>query len=346
MDYIPTNPDEQPWLWHFSTAGAFGVPVFFLLSAFLITELLTREQQKNGKIDVSSFYIRRILRIWPLYFIAFFGLCLLNTVVPGVGTDDPLAWLAFLFFAGNWYVTIEGWIAGPIDPLWSISVEEQFYLLIPVVAAFLGKRGLIWTCALFALSSYITILAYAWQQAPTDQGQWTNSFVHFQFFAAGTMLSLYLRGRTPSWNIWQRIPILAISIICWVIAVAVFEVRSWNPQPSLAGAIPGWLLVLLGTIGFFIAFLGLSPAHSPPLLRFLGRISFGLYVYHSLVFWLLFHKVIPQLGLKTGTVLVDLGGTITAFAVTMICSHLSYEWIERPFLRKKNNFTHVVSRAN
>ncbi len=62
--------------------------MFFLLSAFLITELLLRERERTGQIHIKAFYIRRILRIWPLYFVAFYGLALLNHFVPGVGTGD------------------------------------------------------------------------------------------------------------------------------------------------------------------------------------------------------------------------------------------------------------------
>jgi peptidoglycan/LPS O-acetylase OafA/YrhL len=341
MDYVPTSPQDSPWLWNFSTAGAFGVPVFFLLSAFLITELLTREQRKTGTINIRSFYVRRILRIWPLYFAAFIGLCLLNIVVPGVGSNDPLAWLAFSLFAGNWYVTIKGWIAGPIDPLWSISVEEQFYLIIPLIITVWGRRGLVWTCAIFILSSYTTILAYAWTKGATDEGQWTNSFVHFQFFAAGTLLSLWLKGRVPDLGGWQRLLLLIFSAGCWVIAVAVFDVRSWNPQPSFVGAVPGWLLVLAGTSAFFFAFFGLSAKLIPEWLRYLGRISFGLYVFHSLIFWILFFKVVPALGFRTDSLITDIAGTTIALLATIVCSHWSYQYLERPFLRLKGRFSFI-----
>lgn len=91
MDYVPTDPVRNHWLYLIGNVGPFGVPVFFLLSAFLITELLLREREKTGRIHIRAFYVRRMLRIWPLYFVAFFGLALLNHFVAGVGTGDPLA---------------------------------------------------------------------------------------------------------------------------------------------------------------------------------------------------------------------------------------------------------------
>src|ERR1039458_6841980 len=98
MDYVGTDPIRDRWGFRIGTIGAFGVPVFFLLSAFLITDLLLRERERTGRVHIQAFYIRRILRIWPLYFAAFFGLSVLNRFVPAVSTNDPFAWLAFTFF--------------------------------------------------------------------------------------------------------------------------------------------------------------------------------------------------------------------------------------------------------
>lgn len=126
MIFVPADPTADYWAWTLGTGGAFGVPVFFLLSGFLIVELLLREREQTGKVHVGAFYVRRALRIWPLYFASFYGLVLLNQVVPGISTNDPQVWAAFSLFLGNWWVSLNGWIAGPVDPLWSISVEEQY----------------------------------------------------------------------------------------------------------------------------------------------------------------------------------------------------------------------------
>jgi peptidoglycan/LPS O-acetylase OafA/YrhL len=131
VDYLPIDRTQHPLLWGMSEAGAFGVPVFFLLSSFLIVELLLRERAATGSVHIKSFYARRILRIWPLYFAACYGLIILGRFLPNVGPKDPRAWLAFTFFAGNWYILRHGWIASAFDPLWSIAIEEQFYITVP-----------------------------------------------------------------------------------------------------------------------------------------------------------------------------------------------------------------------
>ena len=104
MDFIPIDPAQHYWLYNICLLGDLGVPVFFLLSAFLITELLMRERDQVGTIHSGAFYARRILRIWPLYFAVFYGLVILGHFLPSAGPRDPRSWLAFTLFAGNWYI--------------------------------------------------------------------------------------------------------------------------------------------------------------------------------------------------------------------------------------------------
>src|SRR4051812_38011880 len=156
MDYVPVDPKTQPTLVAVLTAGAFGVPVFFLLSSFLIVELLLREREQTGDIHIKSFYVRRILRIWPLYFAVFYGLIALGYFLPNVATKDYRAWIAFTFFAGNWFIMRHGWIAGPIDPLWSIAVEEQFYIAVPLLLKIGGRKLLAGISIVLVIVSYIT----------------------------------------------------------------------------------------------------------------------------------------------------------------------------------------------
>ena len=159
-DLAPIDPVAHPWFYAFTMTGVYGVPVFFLLSGFLITELLERERQLTDRINIRAFYIRRILRIWPLYFLIFFGLAFLNRFLPGAGADSPAKWLCFMLFAGNWYITFNGWIEYPVNPMWSLSVEEQFYIAIPFLAM-LGRRTLIGVNIAVLIVAYCVIVHYA-----------------------------------------------------------------------------------------------------------------------------------------------------------------------------------------
>ena len=117
----------------FLSMGRFGVDLFFTLSAFLITELLLREKERCGALNVQAFYVRRILRIWPLYF-AFLAGALALRALGGVASISPTYLIAFAFFVGNF---AQCWLPSQpspgIGPLWSVSIEEQFYLTWPVI---------------------------------------------------------------------------------------------------------------------------------------------------------------------------------------------------------------------
>jgi peptidoglycan/LPS O-acetylase OafA/YrhL len=117
-----------------SDVGSFGVDLFFVLSAYLITELLLRERRSRGRFDLGRFYARRILRIWPLYFTFLAGAELAGAVPQG-----DLAPLAL--FAGNFAYAAWGPPGLAVSSLWSLSVEEQFYLVWPLMMTRLSGRG-------------------------------------------------------------------------------------------------------------------------------------------------------------------------------------------------------------
>lgn len=348
MDFLPIDPAKHFWLFNLSLLGDFGVPVFFLLSAFLITELLLRENDQIGAIHPKAFYIRRILRIWPLYFAVFYGLALLTRFIPHTG-PPPASWLAFTFFAGNWYICKHGWIhAYPVNPLWSISVEEQFYIAIPLIALYGRRLGLKVVSWVLMVIAYCMVIRYAWHPTNGFSSQWTNSFVQFQFFSAGTLLSLYLKGRVPRWPLVVRIGGIVTAIGCWLIASLAFGVQADTPHSTVLQAPVGWVLVLIGTLLLFLSLLGTSSRYLPAPIIYLGRISYGLYLFHELVYFLVFHTW--KTWLTRFSEMLHLSawrnglGTVLAFCLTVLIAHLSYRFYEQPFLRLKRHFTFIPSR--
>jgi len=112
-----------------------GLPLFFVLSAYLIASLLLREKERTSTVHISAFYIRRILRIWPLYFSALLSSFLVSRFIAGFHGWG--IYVTFLFMAANWALPFHLMsIGGPlgIGHLWSISVEEQFYMAFPYLA--------------------------------------------------------------------------------------------------------------------------------------------------------------------------------------------------------------------
>ncbi|MDB5088150.1 MAG: hypothetical protein JWR09_2144 [Mucilaginibacter sp.] len=350
MDLAPIDPAQYYWGYHISLIGVFGVPLFFFLSAFLITELLTKEQDQFGKINVKSFYIRRILRIWPLYFTFFFGMVLVTHLSDKFGHISSGTQLAFSLFSGNWHITFNDWLPSyPINPLWSISVEEQLYILLPLVVFFGGKRGLKVFSFLALIGAYAAVIYYAQKPTKGFSGEWTNSFVQFQFFAAGILFSVFLKGWQPKWQIFPRITLFIFGLICWLLASMVCEVHADSPHLStIPQAICGWVLILAGVASFFLSLYGIKLKNKLSPFVYLGRISYGMYVFHITIFWLVYNIFKDELTLFSKMIGLlewqnDIGFVI-AFLATVIVSLLSYNFFEKPFLKLKRKFTIIPSR--
>lgn len=146
------------------TSGPLGVSFFFVLSGFLITYLMIEEKEATGMFSVKNFYIRRILRIWPLYFVVlFFGFFVYPYIKTRLGYPDqnPYSFIHQLFFLGNFdnlRVHEEGLVG--VAPMmigitWSVSIEEQFYLIWPILFV-LDKTNRFWVvCLSVAAGSWI-----------------------------------------------------------------------------------------------------------------------------------------------------------------------------------------------
>lgn len=350
MDLAPFDPVKQYWLYNISLVGNFGVPVFFMLSAYLITELLTREQAQTGRIHPKAFYLRRILRIWPLYFLVFFGWVLVSPFFFPEFKLPPIAWGAFSMFAGNIYISFNGWLpAYPLNPLWSISVEEQFYILIPLLAACGGKTGLKIGAYLFLAVAYAVLVYYGLHPTDGFNSAWTNSFVQFQFFSAGILLSVYFKGWIPQWPITVRVLTIIAALGCWLTASIVCGIHADAPHLSnVTETIIGWMLILLGAVLLFLSLLGIPGHFLPKPFIYLGRISYGLYVFHISFYWLVY----KTFGEELSEISQSLGigewrntvGFIIVFIATVLLSMLSYSFFEKPFLQLKKRFTFVPSR--
>jgi peptidoglycan/LPS O-acetylase OafA/YrhL len=317
-----------------SIAGSYGVDLFFVLSAYLITELLLREKESQGQLDVKSFYLRRMLRIWPLYFF-FVGLAAVVPFCNPMHQFTARYVIPFLLLLGNWSMVFFGWPESVAVPLWSISVEEQFYLVWPPVVARFGRQGIVVAALMMigvANASRICVLLLH----GTAPQLWGNTFAHLDSIAAGILIAALLRGRTP------RIP-LAVRVGIVVVAVGAVLARAHFvevlPHDTLGWGetVLGWPVVAASCAAVLLAFIGLRDAPAP--LRYLGKISYGLYVYHLLCIRL------SERLLHGGSGPVHMAaGALLAFGLTIACAAVSYQTLEKPFLHLKNRFTYVVSR--
>jgi peptidoglycan/LPS O-acetylase OafA/YrhL len=206
----------------------YGLCMFFFLSSYLISELLQMERERTGSVHLKAFYIRRILRIWPLYFVFL--------LVVGVGCSIFVGWkveparlAAFTFLLGNWYTAAHGLGDTPIYPLWSISVEEQFYVLWPFLAKFGGIRALVGASIVLLPVAAISLLVLTLHGASREGQVWMNSFVQFLFFALGALLASVLKRRTPQLPSLGRVALFCSGLATWVIATYACGISDVGP---------------------------------------------------------------------------------------------------------------------
>lgn len=317
-----------------------GLSLFFALSAYLICELLLREREATGEVRVGQFYIRRILRIWPLYF-AGLAIGVVYVLVRG-NSHAALVWTGWaVVLAGNWYVTIYGFPPNPLAVLWSISVEEQFYLIVPCAVKFLNRR------MLAALSIVLILFANVWifflsRGRLNESAIRANSFVEFETFAAGILLCLLLHGSSPRFSAWLRVAFLIGWAASWYVAIAGFNIMYQEPVgPGPWRMMSGYALAALGCCFLLLAFLGLDRKFIPGWAIYMGRISYGLYVFHQLALDISI-AVFPHRTSFLGAVMLAKGAS--AMALTVLFASLSYRYFETPFLKMKKRHEVIESR--
>jgi peptidoglycan/LPS O-acetylase OafA/YrhL len=333
-------------------AGNFGVCLFFLLSAFLITELLRREYEKHGSIHAGAFYLRRILRIWPLYF----GITVLyasgGRFFPALHME-PGRVIAYFLLAGNWYIAFHPWIQTPLRALWSVSVEEQFYLAWPLLAKVRGGRGLVAASLAIVPISLLAIYMSSANQPYAYIKVWVNSLTQFQFFAWGALLALAMNGHVPGFKNILRAAMVFTGAVFWLLAASATQIKRPNVHIPPSQFCFGYMLVAIGCMLFFLAIFGTPSTNIPQWAVYLGKISFGLYVFHETAFLFVDEaqkhagNLFPALSTWTTQHLLValLMNKAAALAVTIMLAVLSYRFWESPFLRLKQRVTFIESRG-
>jgi peptidoglycan/LPS O-acetylase OafA/YrhL len=309
--------------------------MFFMLSAYLITELLMRERDKTGTISWGRFFVRRALRIWPLYYGSLALSAAFAILVLHRHWVDVQSAFVFGTFVVNW---VPYQVPLYLGPLWSISVEEQFYLIWPPIAKF-GGRKFAWVTSVFSL---LAAAVWLWKYYSKGWlGIWIDTPVQFLFFAVGAMIALGTRGgRIPVRRPGSRAACLIAGAGLFLFTGAICIVQR-NPNISLWRFYVGYAAAALGCALIFIGALGVSRVPKP--LAYLGKISFGLYVFHiamlNVAVWLT--RPLGLHGYSVPRVVVVDG---VALALSIGVAHLSYRYFETPFLKLKERFEVVKSR--
>lgn len=315
--------------------GGFGVSMFFALSGFLITYLLLIEKQHFGNINVKDFYIRRILRIWPLYFF-YLALALATTYYY---QRDELAkggLIYYLLLGANIPYVIGNYIPLLIH-YWSLGVEEQFYLFWPWV---IKKANKILRFLLIFTAAFIIIkLGLRYLNAYTEY-KWPYQAWHitrFDCMTIGAIGAYYFHQKNELFfKIVYSIP---AQVLAWGVVVLMlfnkFHVASVLDSEFLAVL----TVVLIVNVSSNVKTLVNLDKR---VFDFLGKISYGIYVYHMLV---IFYTA-QFLGFFTKQ-LDTIPRYIFVFTfiplVTFLVAYLSYEFFEKRFLQIKTRYARVKS---
>jgi peptidoglycan/LPS O-acetylase OafA/YrhL len=302
---------------HFSylkwvVGGYLGVDLFFVLSGFLITSLLLAEQRRTGTVSLRNFYARRALRILPPLAAC---VALALAAVPSTTLQGALA---ALFFAAN---MVESRILGGLLHTWSIAVEEHFYFAWPLLFLWLGERRmrfLAWTI-LIVLAVRIVVLSM-------KMDVYTPTYTRADSLAIGCYAALLLARGKPSWGRWVAPASLAAVCACFLLV----------PWMNFAMLSFGFTLFAVLCAVVIVASISTRSVANTILawqpLQYVGRRSYGLYLYHMPVF----------LALERFRVEGDPASmaitTVLRVAATFAVAELSYRTIEAWAARYKSRF--------
>lgn len=296
--------------------GDFGVTIFFVISGFLITSLLLKEKVIKNTISLKRFFIRRALRILPLAYLYLFVMLILNAF--GLVTIPVSDYLSGFFYFNNWYTQ-----TSYINHYWSLSIEEQFYLIFPFFLKRLHLKFYICICIILLLSApVITYLS----MHPVFHPQVFFSLrplIKFHPIIIGSLIAIILFQRII---LFEKFASLFVKLILLVLIFATYKIASPADINKVFCSIFISIFIVLNLFpkkDFIYTLLNFR------LLNYIGLMSYSLYIWQELFTFenMPWQNAFPYTGSK-------------AFNLTalFIVAYLSYNYYEKPFLKLKKKY--------
>lgn len=325
-----------------------SIDLLFALSGLLITGILieTKEDKKYFK----KFYMRRVLRIFPLYYLLIIGFTLYIYFI----TDRPQGFQYFKDHLGFFYTYTQNWsfifygapAESHLNHTWSLAVDEQIYLVWPLLIWICKtKKQLIYLCAgllIFSLCFRVGYIAWlANHKSPFPFPYFVHTLCRLDSFGAGALLYCLLKFR-QQWLTKTKMVLLCIGSFLTLVLFALLDNTTYftryfmsNFGITVAGIhFTTWLYFAINRSYSFLNFVWGSK-----LLVYIGKISYSLYVYHLFLYNLLMPKLSQFLSLNFHSNSLLLA-TIICLIITFTVSILSYTYIEKPIIKLKRRFSY------
>jgi peptidoglycan/LPS O-acetylase OafA/YrhL len=314
---------------HADSFGDVGVWLFFVLSGFLITRILVQLRfEIEGGVDTTlgslrRFYLRRTARIFPPYYLLLAVVAVASCFVT-IDYFGPLEKLVYLLYGTNFFVAARGQWIGNFGHLWSLAVEEQFYLAFAPLILLSPRRHSANVCISVILLGVMTriILELCGASAVSID---VNSLVNFALIGFGGLIGLNANRLAPEWLTSGTAQ--GATLLLFVAIPTAFGTwpHIWPLLGKLNSVLAGLLLFQIfgGQKSWFVAFLEDTP------LRNIGRISYGAYLAHPLLHFGALERLLPNADLESTPrsiqVLVELGATL-------LVAGLSWRYLEKPII--------------
>lgn len=330
-----------PFFQRLQDFGWIGVDIFFVLSAYLLTKLLVTEHERTGRISFKKFYLRRIFRIWPIYYllVGFGALYYIYVVHASFITEPTLRLLGLISFTDNIMSAVSGYNPLPfVSHLWTIGYEEQFYVFIPFIILLMVRASYQARLMSAITMLFVFNLIRVWmiyKQAP-HPAIWVLPLTHFESIMLGIIIGVggldFLLRKLKA-GILFTAGLLLFVLLCqlpFISNTSYWLVLSY----LLTGASTALVLYAVLKGG------GLQHFFSKPIFVFLGKRSYGLYIYHLMCNGFADIAVIKFKWLPSGQPFIF----IYSLLLTILVSAISYRLVETPFLLLKKRFEVIVTR--
>ena len=318
--------DTNQYVFKLSKFLSSGVDLFFVLSGFLLGGILL--YNINSKNYFKTFYIRRFCRILPLYFL-FFVLCIIiNYLFPVFNFfDSKIPFVSYLTFTQNFFMGKYGVMGSDVlSVTWSLAVEEQFYLILPVIILFSKKFNFHGILLFFILCSILFRTLF-----PGINGLWTFGFIlhRMDSLFIGVFTFIIYSGyiNAADYEFKKRNINIILLLLITVLLIGILLNYTGMTLGNIRNT---WIAFLFATITLFMVVNKsekLIKIIDNSLLRFIGKISFGIYIYHQLTIFIIFQWVKGTRPVLNNV--NDLFLIIFSFLLTILISFISYNFFER-----------------